>query len=266
MSRISYRRASPENWERTVKRMVTLNQASSRRPTLAPSSSTSLTTTALRPRKRRAGRSEVERRLDGLHLRCRQGHRGHVRVLSCGRAGARRAAHHGGVGAARRDAPRLLPTGRQPADERRSGIPPHARRADGAWAGRPAARQPSPDGKGARPSHESASARDSRSGPSWSAAMQSPRLAGRWAVSGYQLGKGAVFGEMVVTADASAPDTFITDTRLRRRPHRRDIHSHGQGRGLHRLPVARPRRRPPRRRPMQWPGARSCRSSAAGRR
>ena len=28
MSRISYRRATPENWERTIKRMVTLNHAS----------------------------------------------------------------------------------------------------------------------------------------------------------------------------------------------------------------------------------------------
>ena len=27
MSRISYRRATPENWERTIKRMVTLNHA-----------------------------------------------------------------------------------------------------------------------------------------------------------------------------------------------------------------------------------------------
>ena len=30
MSRISYRRATPENWERTIKRMVTLNKVDAR--------------------------------------------------------------------------------------------------------------------------------------------------------------------------------------------------------------------------------------------
>ncbi len=47
----------------------------------------------------------------------------------------------------------------------------------------------------------------------WSAAMQSPRLVGRWAISGTQTGKGPVFGVMTVAADSSAPDGFTTDVR-----------------------------------------------------
>jgi quinohemoprotein amine dehydrogenase len=47
----------------------------------------------------------------------------------------------------------------------------------------------------------------------WSASASSPRLAGRWAVTGSMPGKGPVFGEMVVTADA-APDGFVTETHL----------------------------------------------------
>jgi quinohemoprotein amine dehydrogenase len=48
---------------------------------------------------------------------------------------------------------------------------------------------------------------------SWSAGMQSPKLAGRWAVTGYQIGKGPVFGTMSIAPDPKTPDTFITETR-----------------------------------------------------
>src|SRR6185295_6647197 len=47
----------------------------------------------------------------------------------------------------------------------------------------------------------------------WSAAMQPPRLAGRWAVSGSQIGKGAVYGDVTIAADPAAPDTFTTQIR-----------------------------------------------------
>src|SRR5437773_2754387 len=47
----------------------------------------------------------------------------------------------------------------------------------------------------------------------WSAAMQSPKLAGRWAIVGSAVGKGAVYGTVVIAADPGAPDTFTTDTR-----------------------------------------------------
>jgi len=43
--------------------------------------------------------------------------------------------------------------------------------------------------------------------------MQPPKLAGRWAVSGSQVGKGSIYGEVTVTADAGTPDTFNTSIR-----------------------------------------------------
>jgi quinohemoprotein amine dehydrogenase len=47
----------------------------------------------------------------------------------------------------------------------------------------------------------------------WSAAMQPPKLAGRWAIIGSMTGKGAVYGEVAITADPSAADTFTTQIR-----------------------------------------------------
>ena len=79
----------------------------------------------------------------------------------------------------------------------------------------------------------------------WSAAMQSPKLAGRWAIVGSQAGKGPIFGQVTVTADPGAPDSFTTETRYTVARTRRDGHAHRQGARLHRLPVARPRRRRP---------------------
>jgi quinohemoprotein amine dehydrogenase len=43
--------------------------------------------------------------------------------------------------------------------------------------------------------------------------MQPAKLAGRWAVTGYQQGKGAIVGQVVVSADPNAADSFNVDTR-----------------------------------------------------
>jgi quinohemoprotein amine dehydrogenase len=47
----------------------------------------------------------------------------------------------------------------------------------------------------------------------WKAAMRAPNLAGKWAVSGYQIGKGKVYGIMTVKATAAA-DEFETSVDL----------------------------------------------------
>ena len=47
----------------------------------------------------------------------------------------------------------------------------------------------------------------------WSASMQPPKLAGRWAIVGSQAGRGPIYGQVTVTADPGAPDTFNTETR-----------------------------------------------------
>jgi quinohemoprotein amine dehydrogenase len=43
--------------------------------------------------------------------------------------------------------------------------------------------------------------------------MQPPRLAGRWAAVGTLPGKGAIYGEVTMTADPIGPDAFLTETR-----------------------------------------------------
>jgi quinohemoprotein amine dehydrogenase len=49
----------------------------------------------------------------------------------------------------------------------------------------------------------------------WSANMRAPRLEGTWTLSGWELGKGPVYGRVTVTADASTPDEFTTSATYR---------------------------------------------------
>lgn len=44
----------------------------------------------------------------------------------------------------------------------------------------------------------------------WSATKRSPRLAGTWALSGYEPGKGPIYGTVTITADPSDPDAFTS--------------------------------------------------------
>ena len=48
----------------------------------------------------------------------------------------------------------------------------------------------------------------------WSANMRAPKLAGRWMISGYQAGKGPVYGEVTISAAAQSEDEFTTAERL----------------------------------------------------
>lgn len=45
---------------------------------------------------------------------------------------------------------------------------------------------------------------------SWVATMRSPRLAGSWALSGYEVGKGPIHGSVEIVADPNDPDAFST--------------------------------------------------------
>ena len=47
----------------------------------------------------------------------------------------------------------------------------------------------------------------------WSATMRSPRLEGTWLISGYEPGKGRLYGTMTVLPDNTADDTFTYQTR-----------------------------------------------------
>jgi quinohemoprotein amine dehydrogenase len=44
----------------------------------------------------------------------------------------------------------------------------------------------------------------------WSANMRPARLEGTWALSGWELGKGAIYGRVTVTASSSSPEEFTT--------------------------------------------------------
>ncbi len=44
----------------------------------------------------------------------------------------------------------------------------------------------------------------------WAAAKRSPRLAGTWALSGHEPGKGPIFGTVTITASPGDPDAFTT--------------------------------------------------------
>src|SRR5262245_52954811 len=87
---------------------------------------------------------------------------------------------------------------------------------------RPAQTEPGPDGRPPDNRHpmdkalehlEKAFPLKTAEWSAWSAAMQPPRLAGRWALVASAPGKGPIFGEVVVSADPNAPDTFTTDVR-----------------------------------------------------
>lgn len=49
----------------------------------------------------------------------------------------------------------------------------------------------------------------------WSANMRPARLEGTWALSGWELGKGAIYGRVTVTADPVNPDEFTTNATYR---------------------------------------------------
>jgi quinohemoprotein amine dehydrogenase len=49
----------------------------------------------------------------------------------------------------------------------------------------------------------------------WSANMRPARLDGTWALTGWELGKGAIYGRVTVTADPKSPDEFTTTATYR---------------------------------------------------
>src|SRR5262245_36688540 len=211
MSRISYRRATPENWVRTIKRMVTLNHATldvndardilkylSDHQGLAPAearpaafeSEHRLVEFTYSADKERAdtcsschtiGRVMGERRTKEEWELLVAMHRGYYPLVD-------NQPMNGGQGFRRTRAPQTEPGA--------NGQPPDN-----------------------RPPMDRVIAHLSRAFPlqtpdwaAWSASMQPVKLAGRWAISGYQIGQGPIFGEVTISAD-SAADTFSTETR-----------------------------------------------------
>jgi quinohemoprotein amine dehydrogenase len=212
MSRISYRRATPENWERTIKRMVALNHA-----TLTPEDARTILKylsdrQGLAPEEQRPIEFEPERRTieyeykaDEMTANLCQSCHTMARVLSERRTKEEwellLAMHRG-----------YYPL----VDNQPMNGPQGFRRT------RPAETEPGPDGR--PPDNRQPMDRalehltktlplETSAWSAWSAAMQTPKLAGRWAIVGTQTGKGAIYGVVTIAADASAPDSFTTDIR-----------------------------------------------------
>jgi quinohemoprotein amine dehydrogenase len=206
MSRISYRRASPENWERTVERMIGLNKAAVSTADARAIVKYLSDHHGLAPEEARPAAFEYERRLidysysadaDAAAL-CQACH-SFGRVMSERRTneewGLLVAMHRG-----------YYPLVDNQPMQNGQGF----RRSRALPADATDTRQPM----------EKAIAHLSKTFPlvtpewtAWSAAATPATLVGRWAVTANVPGKGPAFGDMTITADG-AEDTFLTKTTL----------------------------------------------------
>jgi quinohemoprotein amine dehydrogenase len=198
MSRISWLRKTPEGWQTSIRRMMALhgarlNQADAREIVRYLANEQGLAPEELRP-----GRFEIERRTDDfdwdgdsdIEYTCIQCH-------SMGRVMTqRRTKDEWGL---------LLATHRAlyplvdfqafryggPASEQDDPRHPMERAINGLAEVYPL---------------------ETAEWSAWSATKRPPRLAGTWALTGYETGKGPVYGTVTVTANPSDPDAFTTTT------------------------------------------------------
>lgn len=201
MTRISYRRATPEEWELTIKRMIGLNGLQ-----LDPAKGKAIIkyladNHGLAPEEAQPAAFEAERRLEDYKFTgdkdiedtCNRCH-------SVGRIMSERrtkeewslliAMHRGNY-------PLIDTMGL-----RRFGPPSREPAANGAPADN---RQPMDK---VIDQLAKAFPLTTAEWANWSATKRTPKLAGRWALSGYEPGKGRVFGE--VTIEGGADDAFTT--------------------------------------------------------
>lgn len=205
MSRLSYRRTTPEGWEETIKRMVSLNSLS-----VSPEDAREVlrylsNNLGLAPEEAKPAAFELERRIVDFHYDDKQTEETCNRCHSIGRVMLQRrtkqewtllvAMHRGyypysDFQAFRRSASTTLELEPGP-----DGTPPDRR-------------QPFE-----RAIDQLATAFPLRTAAwsAWSANVRAPRLRGRWALSGYQPGRGPVYGEVQIAPAGSAGDEFTTE-------------------------------------------------------
>jgi quinohemoprotein amine dehydrogenase len=212
MSRISYRRATPENWERTIKRMVALNHV-----TLDPADARTilkyladhqgLSPEEVHPIEFDAERRTVEYSYTADKVTsdtCSSCH-AMARVLS-----ERRTKEEWQLLVA-------MHRGYYPLVDNQP-----MNGGQGFRRTRPIQTEPGPDGQPPDNRHPMDEALEhlektfpliTSQWTAWAPTMQSPKLSGRWAVSGSLPGKGAIYGQVTIAPDTSAPDSFTTETR-----------------------------------------------------
>jgi len=205
MSRISFQRNTPEGWQDTIKRMVALNGVK-----LDPAVGREVIkylsdNLGLAPEEAKAAAYEAERRVvvdesasatDELKNLCNACH-------SLGRVISQRrtrpewelliAMHRGWYPLVDRQVFRRM--GPAPQDRGPDGRPPDARHPSEKAVDHLAKTYPFQTPEWA----------------SWAATKRSPRIEGTWALSGYEVGKGPVYGRVAIAAVPNAPDEFTTE-------------------------------------------------------
>lgn len=206
MSRLSFMRKTPEGWQTSIRRMVALHDVN-----VSPEEARDIVRYlsnehGLAPEELRPGLFEVERRLidhdyegdSGVEFTCIQCH-SMGRVIT-----QRRTEEEWGL---------LLATHR--------GLYPLV---DGQAfrRGGPAPTEPDEDGRPPDARHPMDKAIDHLSDvfpletpewAAWAANKRSPQLTGTWALSGYEPGKGPIYGTVDISVDAQDPDAFTTSAR-----------------------------------------------------
>jgi quinohemoprotein amine dehydrogenase len=208
LTRISYRRTTPEGWEETIKRMVSLNDVK-----IEPAEARDILRYlsdrhGLAPEEAQPAAFEAERRMiEYKYAGDKDTEETCIKCHSMGRILAQRRTKE------EWELVIAMHRGYYPLVDfqafRRGGPPPRDQ-------------QPGPDGRPPDNRHpmEKAIAHLSSAFPlttpewsAWAATMRAPRLQGKWALAAYEVGKGAVYGEVTVTpvGDADTGD-FTTET------------------------------------------------------
>jgi quinohemoprotein amine dehydrogenase len=207
MTRISYRRSSPENWEKTVKRMVGLNGAKLE-PTEARDIIKYLSDhNGLAPEEARPVAFEYERRLIEYTYEDKSTTATCTGCHSIGRVMSERRT---------KEEWQLLVT------MHRGYYPLVDNQPMSAGQGFRRGRRTEPNADGSpidnRQPMDITLEHLAKAYPlktpdwtAWAATMQTPRLAGKWALTGYEVGEGPVVGVVTIAEDPGNPGGFTTD-------------------------------------------------------
>jgi quinohemoprotein amine dehydrogenase len=201
LTRISFRRTTPEGWERTITRMMALNGLKIDAATARAVVKSLSNSHGLAPEEARPVNYEAERRLvdetpnKGLDGTCNACH-SEGRILSQRRTRQDWelliAMHRGYYPIIDRQTYRRMGPAPQGRDE--SGRPPDLRHPSEKAIDYLAEAQPL----------------ETKAWSAWSASMRAPRIDGTWALAGWEPGKGPIFGRVVLAAAGGAADEFTT--------------------------------------------------------
>lgn len=206
MTRISARRTTPEGWQETIRRMVSLNGVQLEPETARQILRYLANSHGLAPEEAQPAAFEVEKRMIDYKYSDRDTENTCHSCHSMGRVISQRRT--------KQDWEMLVAMHR--------GYYPYSdfqafRR------GGPPQTTPGPDGRPPDNRHPMDKAIANLSGAyplitpewsAWSANMRAPRIAGTWAVSGSQPGKGPIFGTMTIRPKEGTEDEFVTQTNL----------------------------------------------------